>query len=455
MRPCKDFDFVPDHVRSIMAAIHEGGFQVWLVGGALRDLFLGLKPKDWDLATTASAPAVMGMFPRVIPVGLSHGTVTVHREGCGVEVTCLGGLEGLSMEKDLERRDFTFNAMAILYPSGELLDPFMGMRDLQEGTVRAVVNPHGRFREDPVRILRAARFMGALDFQIDPETRAGVASGLAGAHAVAAERVRDEMVRILLTKRASRALEWLRRVKALEWTMPELAATFVRGGSPRRAASLYRQSLLTLSVCPFRLPVRLAAVTGQLGKLRTRRRCRGERGTGGNWKQEGASQAVKIMERWRMSRRDMRRVEMIIERQLTPQAVFWSMPRLRKALAHLEKEVVQDVVDLALARAFVLKKSARERKKLWEKTKSLMENDPPLKIKDLQLTGEDVMRHLSMKPGPMVGNVLHAMHGMVLKNPSLNNRETLEILMKKYFFERARLRETESEKTCSMRGQNS
>ncbi len=428
-----DFDFVPHEVRAILSAVHGAGFQVWLVGGALRDFFLGLPPKDWDLATTASGETLMGMFPKVIPVGLQHGTVTVHREGGGVEVTCLGSLEGLSMEEDLERRDFTFNAMALLYPTGELLDPFMGMRDLQGRTVRAVVNPHRRFREDPARILRAARFMESLQFKMDPRTRAGVPSGLPGLGEVAAERVRDEMLRILSARKASRALDWLRRVGALDRVMPELAESYQKRGSSRPHMSLYEQSLLTVDMCPCPLPVRLAAVMGQLGKGRTRRMARGGGRAGEDWRQEGARMAVKIMERWRMPKRDIKRVEAVIARQLTPQAVYWSRPRMRKALARLEREEVQDVMDLVLARAAALKRHERERRALREKMKNLLESDPPLRTRDLRLTGQDVMRLLNLKPGPMVGKVLQKMHEQVLKNPSLNHPEHLEILMKKMF----------------------
>ncbi|HTY21721.1 MAG TPA: hypothetical protein VMC85_01225, partial [Desulfomonilaceae bacterium] len=149
------FDFIPGDVRQILLHFVEKGFDVWLVGGALRDLLRGWIPKDWDLVTNATPPQVMTLFSRVIPIGVRHGTVQIHSGQRTIEATSCpaAGPEGILA--DLKRRDFTVNALALSYPEGQLIDPFGGQNDLLSLTLRAVGDARARFYEDPLRTLRA------------------------------------------------------------------------------------------------------------------------------------------------------------------------------------------------------------------------------------------------------------------------------------------------------------
>ena len=130
--------FVPPDVIGAMERIFDAGFDVWLVGGALRDILLNVGPKDWDLATSAGPEQIMKIFPRVIPVGIRHGTVQVHTKARDIEVTSFepGGMEGIL--KDLGRRDFTINALALSFPDGILIDPHEGRADIRKKIIRAV-----------------------------------------------------------------------------------------------------------------------------------------------------------------------------------------------------------------------------------------------------------------------------------------------------------------------------
>ena len=146
---------VPLDIIRAMEKISDAGFDVWLVGGALRDLLLKVKPKDWDLATSSSPEQIMKVFPRVIPVGIRHGTVQVHTKTRDIEVTSFEprGSEGIL--RDLGRRDFTINALALSFPDGILIDPYDGRVDIKKKLIRAVGNARSRFAEDPLRIVRA------------------------------------------------------------------------------------------------------------------------------------------------------------------------------------------------------------------------------------------------------------------------------------------------------------
>ena len=198
-----------EHAQIIMQALEHAGYQAYLVGGCVRDLLLSRPVHDYDIATSASPEQVQSLFPRTVPTGLRHGTVTVLVEQEAYEVTTFrteGRYEDhrrpetvkfvTDLEEDLARRDFTINAMA-LSSAGTLVDCFGGQSDLRDGIIRCVGNPERRFEEDALRMLRAIRFSAQLGFSVENETlhAASVCAPLCAA--LSAERVRDEMEKTL------------------------------------------------------------------------------------------------------------------------------------------------------------------------------------------------------------------------------------------------------------------
>lgn len=204
---------VPEPVRACCAALWAAGETACPVGGCVRDSLLGRRPEDWDVATSARPETVRALFPRTVPTGLRHGTVTVLLDGMSLEVTAFRREEGYSdgrrpdrvvfgvgLTEDLARRDFTINAMALL-PDGRVADPFGGQADLRAGLVRCVGDPAARFREDALRMLRAVRFAAQLGFAVEEGTAAALEREAAGLDRVSAERVRVELEKILLSPR--------------------------------------------------------------------------------------------------------------------------------------------------------------------------------------------------------------------------------------------------------------
>ena len=203
----------PKYVRKILITLQSRGHSAYLVGGCVRDMLLGVHPQDWDICTGALPEDVMEIFPVARPTGIRHGTVTVTVDKRQVEVTTFRA-EGAyadhrhpdsvsfvgDLTADLSRRDFTMNAMA-LAPDGLLVDPFGGAEDIKNRCIRCVGNPTLRFEEDALRMFRALRFAARLDFEIEPATLAAMGKKSALASELAAERVRDEVEKILLTKR--------------------------------------------------------------------------------------------------------------------------------------------------------------------------------------------------------------------------------------------------------------
>jgi tRNA nucleotidyltransferase (CCA-adding enzyme) len=201
-------NFLPAGVETVLQTLTEAGYEAYLVGGCVRDYLLGRPVHDYDLATNATPDAVCRLFPKTVPTGLQHGTVTVLAEGTAVEVTTyrkdVGYSDGRhpdkvvfcsSLQEDLARRDFTVNAMA-MDQNGNVIDPFEGKTDLRERRIRAVGRPSERFAEDGLRILRAFRFAAQLGFAIDPETYDGMQEQAHRLRNVSRERIGDELARL-------------------------------------------------------------------------------------------------------------------------------------------------------------------------------------------------------------------------------------------------------------------
>lgn len=220
---------IPRPVLELAATLAERGERAWIVGGCLRDTLLGRAVSDWDLATTAKPERVVQIFPRTIPTGIAHGTVTVMHRGVGYEVTTLRG-EGAytdgrhpdsvffvdDITRDLERRDFTVNAIALDLETMAVVDPFEGRKDLADRVIRAVRDPMLRFSEDGLRVLRAARFSASLEFRIDDATLDAIRPTLTVLAKVSRERVRDEWMKTMKAREPSRAFRVMRETGILE-----------------------------------------------------------------------------------------------------------------------------------------------------------------------------------------------------------------------------------------------
>ena len=212
-----------ESVRRITRTLADAGHDVWCVGGAVRDVVLGLESVDVDLATSALPQQVRSLFRRTVPVGVDHGTVAVlDADNTAHEVTTFrrdvetdgrhAVVEfGASIEEDLARRDFTINAMAFHPIRGVWCDPFDGAADLAHGIVRAVGDPTQRFKEDHLRILRAIRFACRFDFEIDADTWSAARQLVKSTRHLSAERVREEWWKGLVTARCASAVvrAWL------------------------------------------------------------------------------------------------------------------------------------------------------------------------------------------------------------------------------------------------------
>ena len=428
-------EHIPEDLDEVLQRFRAGGFEVWLVGGALRDTLLGLEPKDWDLATNASPEEVMSLFARVIPIGVLHGTVQVHTRLRNIEVTSCppGGRQGILA--DLQRRDFTVNALALSYPDGLLLDPFGGQKDLRAGTLRAVEDARARFREDPLRTLRAGRFISVYGFELESQTFAALAEAAPGLQAVACERIREEFFKMLLGKYFRDGFKVMLRSHVVPEILPELS---VVSGDERVApgyAEAVAHALNAVHFSPYRIQVRLAALFHRLAGAGGQR-LHLEVHEGQARDLESARVAESILQRWRTSQRLTREVVSLVAEQVPEGVEAWSDGDVRRFLARVGQDRLDDV--MALARA--------DRKARADPTHGLMALDelqvrvadelkrsPPLRLQDLAVTGREVMNVLNLPPGPLIGRLLESLHQQVLEYPAQNDPKFLMDFLKKEY----------------------
>jgi len=427
-------------------ALMARGFQAYLVGGSLRDLLLGRRPHDFDLATDARPEEVQAVFPRSVPVGAAFGSVRVEAEpGLWVDVTTFrrdldyadgrrpaGVAYGVSIQEDLARRDFTVNALAWHAGTGELVDPFGGARDLERRLIRTVGDPVQRLREDALRLLRAVRFAAQLDFDIDLETWTALEAEAAGIRRLSAERVRDELFKILAVDDVGRALWMMRETGLLFETLPELKGTDRLLQHKRGAPTLLDHLIQTASHCPPDPLLRLAALVHDVGKLVTRAVQPDGRVTFYGHEKAGAEAARRLGARLRLSNSEVERLEWLVgmHMSLTPGR---SKKALRRWLAQRGEGWVRDLVALcrADARASGWEGALPHIERIEREIQEIAAKGEALTRADLAVDGRDVMRELGIGPGPRVGRILARLYERVLEDPELNTRAALLDLLRR------------------------
>ena len=427
---------------AVLDRLRADGHQAYLVGGTLRDVLLERAGAELlDVATDRQPDEVMALFPRVEPIGLAHGTVLVLCEGLGFECTTFRR-EGAyadarhpddvefttDLRADLARRDFTVNAMAFDPRSGVLVDPHGGLADLERRRLRAVGEPLARFREDALRPVRAARFAATLGLELEPATRAALGGVVDRARLVAVERVREELVKLMVAPRPSVGLELLREAGLLALWMPELARCHAVPQNRWHAYDVYTHSLETCDHAPAAKPVvRWAALLHDLGKPDTRVERRGD-GTFYGHQSVGAELADRLLERLRFPGAMRAAIVHLVREHMFDYRVEWSDAAVRRWVRRVGEDAVADLFDLRIADLLGngLKTGfPAQLEPLRRRIERVLAGAHALRVADLAVDGCAVMEALGVGPGPLVGETLGALLEEVLEEPGCNTRERL------------------------------
>jgi tRNA nucleotidyltransferase (CCA-adding enzyme) len=409
----------------------------------VRDLLLGRTASDWDVATDARPKELLRIFPRAIPTGIEHGTVTVVKEGHHYEVTTLRG-EGTytdgrrpdwvefvdDITADLARRDFTVNAIAVDPLDGKLIDPFDGRGDLARGLLRAVGDARERFAEDGLRVLRAARFVATLELALDPATEAAIRPTLDTYRKVAHERVRDEWVKTMKARAPSRAFEVMRRTGILEVTCPELLEGVGMEQNKWHAYDVWRHGLECLDACQADPVLRIAALLHDVGKPRTRAWSdKTSDYTFYDHDRVGAEIAEPICARLRFSNDDRARIVALVRFHLFHYSDEWTDAAVRRWIRRVGPERVPDLYVLnaadVRAKGRDFEPDLKALASLEAHVARVLAAGAAMSTRDLKINGHDLMKELGVKPGKVIGEVLDALLEAVTSDPALNEREAL------------------------------
>lgn len=428
----------PRAVVEIAQRLDEHGYEAWAVGGAVRDALAGRRGGDWDLATDARPDQVRRLFRRTVPVGIEHGTVGVlARDGVLYEVTTFRrdvethGRHAVvefatSLDEDLARRDFTFNAIAWSPLTAEMRDPWGGIADLRSGVLRTVGDPEARFAEDYLRVLRALRFAGHFGMRVEHSTWTALLEAVRHLGILSPERVREELVKVLTkTRHASASLELYASSGVLDRLYPELASA--RGIEVNGRIDAWVIAVrATDSVAPSRLRVRLAALlhTSGFAEARTRDLRGGWRFTG--HERLSAANAERVLRRLRSSNAEIERVVRIVEHQSDLFPPDSPAAGIRRWLAYVKPDLVNDLFRLRIARfrARPAASGSRDIVERWLRVRHVLGERPVLGLEGLAVAGNDLVA-LGLEPGPRFGLILNDLLARVIEEPDLNDRDRL------------------------------
>ena len=430
-------------------AIH--GYQCWLVGGAVRDLFMHRSGADYDVATDARPEQVRALYRQAIPTGLQHGTVTVPFAGHHIEVTTFRSESdyrdgrrpdrvsfATTIEEDLSRRDFTINGIAMEVPRGRIVDPFDGRGDLGRKLIRAIGEAAERFAEDGLRPLRACRFAAQLGFQVDGPTRDAIRGSLSTVGRVAAERLRAETEAMLLAPRPSAGLALMAETGLLEFLLPELQRCIgvEQRQPPGRPAGapefdVFTHSLATCDASNPELELRWAGLLHDIGKATTLVRAADGALSFHHHDRESARMAGEILDRLRSPHALRDSVAHLVAHHMFNFDEHWSDAAVRRFVARVGRDRIDKL--LALRRADQLGRYGETHRSrpsprlaaLAARVTAVTQRQEAVTIRDLAVTGSDVMTELELTPGPVIGILLRQLLEAVLEDPALNERARL------------------------------
>lgn len=438
----------PNYVVNTIKQLEDAGFEVYLVGGCVRDILMKIEPNDWDMTTNARPEEILKIFADS-KYENDFGTVLVkikNKEGVTeevIEITTYRSERGYSdnrrpdevefeteLNRDLERRDFTVNALALSINddgSERFVDLFGGKKDIKKKIIRAVGEPSDRFKEDALRMMRAVRFASQLDFEIEPKTERAISKFAGSIKFIAKERIGDELVKILKSNKAYAGVKRLIDLKLMQYIIPELVVGTDIKQNHHHTYTVQKHLLMSLKHCPSDdWQVRLASLLHDIGKPKAKKIIKGA-STFYNHEYIGERIVRKIVKRLKFSKIDSDRIANLVRNHM----FYYNVDEVTEASVRrlIKKAGSDNLKDLIKVRIADRLGSGTPKGKPYklrhlEYLMKKVQNDP-VSVKMLKINGNDLMQQLAIKPGPQIGTILDILLADVIEDPSLNEREYL------------------------------
>src|SRR5271154_2074833 len=420
---------------SIVKRLREAGHIAYFNGGCVRDMVRGVEPQDIDIATSATPEQVQALFARTVPVGAAFGVVLVLEDGHQFEVATFRSDEAYidgrrptgvrygSAEEDARRRDFTINGLFYDPIADQIIDFVGGRADIERKLVRTIGEPRERFTEDKLRLLRCVRFAANLDYEIETATFDAVREMAAQIHVVSAERIRDELIKILTRPQAGRGLELLDASGLLREILPEIAAMkgVEQPAEFHPEGDVFVHTRLMLDTLPANPSVVLAfaVLLHDVGKPPTFVRAP-DRIRFNEHDRVGAEMAETILRRLRFSNDEIEKIVLCVREHMKFQFVKEMRPAKLKRL--MARETFPDELELHRIDCA----SSHRNLENYEFLKAKAAEMPPEVLKPAPLlTGHDLLA-LGLKPGPLVGQILREVEELQLEERLKTQAEALE-----------------------------
>ncbi len=443
------------------------GYKAYLVGGAVRDMFMKVPAHDWDVATNATPQDVIKLFKFVVPTGIEHGTVTVHFKGTEIEVTTFRTEAGYSdgrhpdsinyaatIEEDLARRDFTMNAIAASLEDGAVVDPYGGQEDIKNRLIRTVGVAHERFMEDGLRPVRALRFASKLNFSIENNTYSEIFKKeiQEKAASISIERFRDEFEKIMASPKPSVGLKLLEETGLMSIFLPEFMVCRGCVQSDYRAFHKFDVMDHLYYACDgapaAKLNVRLAALFHDIGKPAAKKLVKetvldGDKNDGSTkeietitfYNHESYSEKItkQVMTRLKFSNEMINNVCHLVKEHMFHYETNWSEAAVRRFIIRAKPECMEDLYDLRMADMYGMynepvdirySASIQLLLELKERVHSELEKKTTLSLKSLAVNGRDLMA-AGIPAGKELGRILNELLECVIEDPEMNDKDRL------------------------------
>jgi len=445
---------VPQILKEFYKVFEDAGFKAYLVGGAVRDIFLHKDASDWDVATNATPQDVLKLFKTVIPTGIEHGTVTVHYKKVEIEVTTFRTETGYSdgrhpdkvnyaatIEEDLARRDFTMNAIAVDLKNGKIVDPFNGQKDIKKKIIRTVGKPYDRFMEDGLRPIRALRFASKLGFSIEKNTFAEIFKEdiQNKITSISIERFRDEFEKVMLSPKPSVGLKLMEECGILNLFIPELKDCRGCIQSDHREFHHFDVMDHLFYACDgapaTKLNVRIAALFHDIGKPSAKRIIKEPVETVTFYMHEQHSEKITktVMTRLKFSNEMINKVCHLVREHMFHYEQTWTNAAVRRFIIRVQPENMEDLFDLRLADMYgmwnepvnIRYSSAVDLLiELKDRISVELSKQTALSLKDLAVNGKDLI-DAGIPAGKELGRILNELLECVLEDPEMNCKEKL------------------------------
>lgn len=448
---------IPNKIQKIIDKIQESGFEACLVGGCVRDLLLAKNPEDWDITTSAIPEEILKIF-KDSKYTNRFGTVLVKTEDEEiVEITTYRSDGRYNdnrrpdeikfekyIDKDLSRRDFTINALALIKNKGKLMikideryvvnfddcyliDGFTGLIDLNNKIIKAVGNPLTRFSEDALRMLRAVRFAVVLGFEIEDETKDAIKKLASNIVEISNERIRDELIKIIKSDNAYDGIIMLSDLNLLKYILPELSTGIGIDQNKHHKYTVFEHNALSLKYCPNEnWQVRFAALMHDIGKVKAKKIINDE-ATFYNHEYIGAKMMENIANRLKFTNKDKKRIVNLVKNHMFYYNVGEvTEASVRRLIKKVGKENLKDLIDVRIADRLGsgVPKAKPYKIRHLEYLMEKVQKDP-ISVKMLKIDGSDLMEKIKIKPGPKIGAILDILLSEVIQDPKLNNYEYL------------------------------